>query len=199
MLTREQFDKLEGWFWYEEAEAMRDSLDHVKDLDGVILEAGSYKGKSAATMASCNSKDKIYCVDPFTWDGGTLDKFKEQTAGYNNIVCIEEDAVKYRSSFNDKIKLLFIDCDHTYELTKKIYDLYLPLVVDGGIILFHDCSPINYDLSKFSLGDTNHPIPGDTQGGWIGPTQLLLEVRKTNPVWVEGARSIHGIMKKGAK
>lgn len=194
MLSKEDFDKLEGWFWYEEAEAMRDAIEHIKDIKGVFVEAGSYKGKSAALTASCTN-DKIYAIDPFKWDGGTLDKFKEQTSQYPNITCVVDDAVNYRNSFNEPIKLLFIDCDHTYELTKKIYELYEPLVVEGGIILFHDCSPLNYDLSGYNNKASDNPIPNDPQGGWIGPTQVLQEVRKKHNKWVEGSRSIHGIIK----
>ena len=117
MLTKEEFERLEGWFWYEEAVALKDAIEHIKDVEGVIFEAGSYKGKSTAWMASCTS-DKIYAVDPFSWGGGTLDKFKEQTAPYNNVITVVDDAVNYRTSFNEPIKLLFIDCDHTYALTK---------------------------------------------------------------------------------
>ena len=198
MISREEFDKLEGWFWYEEAEVVRDALNYINHLKGVIVEAGSYKGKSSAAIASCTSEN-IYSIDPFTWDGGTYDKFIEQTSKYPNITGVKSDAVAYRASFNEPIKLLFIDCDHSYELTKEIYDLYEPLVIDGGIILFHDSSPLNYDLTQYINGKTNEPIPGDANGGWIGPTMVLQEARKQHKQWVEGARSIHGIVKGAVK
>jgi len=194
MINREEFDKLEGWFWYEEAEVVRDALNYINHLKGVIVEAGSYKGKSSAAIASCTN-EQIYSIDPFTWDGGTYDKFIEQTSKYPNITGVKSDAVAYRNSFNEPIKLLFIDCDHSYELTKEIYDLYEPLVVDGGIVLFHDSSPLNYDLTQYINGKTNEPIPGDSNGGWIGPTMVLQEARKQHKQWVEGSRSIHGIVK----
>lgn len=198
MLSREEFNKLEGWFWYEEAEVVRDALNYINHLNGVIVEAGSYKGKSSAAIASCTT-EKIYSIDPFTWDGGTYDKFLEQTAPYPNIIGVKSDAVAYRPSFNEPIKLLFIDCDHSYELTKEIYDLYESLVVDGGIILFHDSSPLLWELEKYRGGKTSEPIPGDVDGGWIGPTMVLQEVRKHHNQWVEGARSLHGVVKGAVK
>lgn len=39
---------------------------------------------------------------------------------------------------NKGIDLLFIDTDHTYELTRKELELYSPYVNIGGVILFHD-------------------------------------------------------------
>jgi predicted O-methyltransferase YrrM len=38
----------------------------------------------------------------------------------------------------DKIDLLFIDGDHTYEGVKADFDMYSPLVRNGGLIAFHD-------------------------------------------------------------
>ena len=191
-MTEEQFNKLDGWFWWEEAVAMKEALNYIKDLNGIIVECGSYKGKSTACMAS-NTNSTIYAIDPFNWDNGTYDKFKEQTKYYNNIRPIQKsavDAIHDIKNTNEPIKLLFIDCDHTYQLTKQIYNLYLPLMTNGGIILFHDCSPINY--YGFPDNDGNEPIH-DIYGGWIGPTKVLWEARMKHKQWVEGARSLHGI------
>ena len=37
-----------------------------------------------------------------------------------------------------EVDLLFIDGDHTYEGVRKDFDMYSPLVRDGGIIVLHD-------------------------------------------------------------
>jgi len=39
---------------------------------------------------------------------------------------------------NRKLDFLFIDADHTYEGVKKDFEMYAPLVREGGIIAFHD-------------------------------------------------------------
>jgi predicted O-methyltransferase YrrM len=39
---------------------------------------------------------------------------------------------------NTSVDLLFIDADHTYEGVKRDYELYLPLVKEGGVVAFHD-------------------------------------------------------------
>lgn len=39
---------------------------------------------------------------------------------------------------SDKVDFLFIDGDHTYHGVKRDFEMYKPLVNDGGIIAFHD-------------------------------------------------------------
>ena len=41
----------------------------------------------------------------------------------------------------EKLDFLFIDGDHTYEGVKKDFEMYSPLVRNGGIIAFHDICP----------------------------------------------------------
>jgi predicted O-methyltransferase YrrM len=42
---------------------------------------------------------------------------------------------------DNKLDLLFIDGDHTYEGVKKDFEMYEPLVKAGGIIILHDIVP----------------------------------------------------------
>jgi hypothetical protein len=37
--------------------------------------------------------------------------------------------------------VLFIDADHRYDGVRRDYELYSPLVRDGGLIAFHDIRP----------------------------------------------------------
>jgi len=50
-----------------------------------------------------------------------------------------ETLLKVKEIIKDKkIDFLFIDGDHRYEAIKNDYNLYSPLVRDGGVIAFHD-------------------------------------------------------------
>lgn len=42
---------------------------------------------------------------------------------------------------DDPLDFLFIDGDHTYDGVKKDFEMYSPLVREGGIIAFHDIVP----------------------------------------------------------
>ena len=51
-----------------------------------------------------------------------------------------------------KLDFLFIDADHTYEGVKRDFEMYSPLVREGGIIAFHDivpCDKIHDPEGKF--------------------------------------------------
>ncbi len=52
---------------------------------------------------------------------------------------------------NDLIDFLFIDSDHTYEAVKKDFELYWPLVRQGGVIAFHD-------IVKYPPGTTDQEV-----------------------------------------
>jgi len=70
------------------------------------------------TWAKAN-KTKLYLIPDSSQKQQTLDKTKE----------IFKD---------EQIDFLFIDGDHTYNGVKKDYEMYSPLVRNGGIIAFHD-------------------------------------------------------------
>ena len=124
---------------------------------GCIVEIGSYQGKSTVwiglgTQSSANLK--VYAIDPHTgseehqipgqkiW---TFKNFEEniRAAGLTDIVSPIIDLSHHaRKSFDRPIGFLFIDGAHDYESVKKDYDLWAPLVVEGGIIAFHDTQQV---------------------------------------------------------
>ena len=55
----------------------------------------------------------------------------------------QETLEKLKQILNDKqIDFLFIDGDHTYQGVKQDFEMYSPLVKEGGVIAFHDISDI---------------------------------------------------------
>jgi len=52
----------------------------------------------------------------------------------------------------NKLDFLFIDGDHTYKGAKKDYEMYSPLVKEGGVIALHDITPCKWagcEVDKF--------------------------------------------------
>jgi predicted O-methyltransferase YrrM len=94
-----------------------------------------------------------------------------------------------------KLDLLFIDGDHTYDGVRKDYEMYAPLVAEGGLIAFHDivhtewanCNvdrfwrelTINKDCQRIEMIDPSGPAMGG-----IG---VLLKGMPPNPGSVEGS------------
>jgi predicted O-methyltransferase YrrM len=74
-----------------------------------------------------------------------------------------------------KVDLLFIDGDHTYEGVRRDFEMYSPLVRKGGIIAFHDICPgpeenvggVPRFWAEVSLGrDSKSVIRDPKQGGY---------------------------------
>ena len=60
---------------------------------------------------------------------------------------------RVRTFFADRpVDVLFIDGDHTYAGIRSDYEMYGPLVRDGGIVAFHDIVPgLESDVAGYPL------------------------------------------------
>ncbi len=132
----------EGGFLYQ--------LAQLESRNGVIVEIGSWKGKSTILLASGSMKvggEKVYAIDPhkpLAEEGYVEDTEAEfrkniEAAGVQDhvvpMVMTSEEAAK---GWSKPIRLLWIDGDHRYEQVKRDFLLWSPHVVEGGIIAMHD-------------------------------------------------------------
>ncbi|MEH2100139.1 MAG: class I SAM-dependent methyltransferase [Nostoc sp.] len=134
-------------------------FNKVKSLpeDAVIVEIGSFKGRSTVAMAyACiGTKRKIYSID--TWDGNDADfperqffKVWQQNVQLNGL---EHYVTPLRGYSHDVLKrwdkltnskdidFIFIDGSHQYLDVLKDFELSFSLVKNGGWIAFHDVVP----------------------------------------------------------
>ncbi|MEW6529028.1 MAG: class I SAM-dependent methyltransferase [Candidatus Micrarchaeota archaeon] len=150
--TRIVADKIEGWLTDREGETLYNLAKNCKG-NGVIVEIGSWKGKSTIWIANgskSGNKVKIYAIDPHIGSSEhqkenekiwTFEEFKKniKNAKVDDIIVplikTSEEAV---NSFNEQVEFIFIDGAHEYELVKLDFDLWFPKVIDGGILAFHD-------------------------------------------------------------
>ena len=125
-------------------------LGQLNTGKGVIVEIGSWKGKSTICLALGSMAvggEKIYAVDPhkaLAEEGYTEDTEAEfrkniKAAGVEThvvpMVMTSEEAAK---GWSQPIRLLWIDGDHRYEQVKQDFLLWEPNVIEGGIIGMHD-------------------------------------------------------------
>jgi MMP 1-O-methyltransferase len=121
---------------------------------GSIVEIGSYRGRSTVMLAKVASHyglGPVVAIDPHNSpilldhqanpEASSYQDFLNsiRTAGVSNQV---ESHVAYSrdvaSAWNRPIRLLWIDGDHSYEGAKKDLDGFLPRLVPGGVVAFHD-------------------------------------------------------------
>jgi len=141
-------DQIDGYLSPTEVELLYSLAKRCKGK-GVIVEIGSYKGKSTISLASgskAGNRVKIYAIDPFkhpkiSGASDTLNEFKQNIclAGVSDMVTemvlTSESAAKI---FHEPVELIFIDGDHDYKNVKLDYGLWFPKVINGGIMAFHD-------------------------------------------------------------
>ena len=121
---------------------------------GVIVEIGSFKGKSTvmlATVAAHYGLGPVVAIDPhegFAYLGPnvpqeppTFDTFlgSIKSAGIEHNVEVQRaysrDAAR---NWNRPIRVLWIDGDHSYQGCKEDFDLFSPYLADGAVVAFHD-------------------------------------------------------------
>lgn len=145
-------DKVEGFLNVKDGKSLYNLAKNCTGK-GVIVEIGSWKGKSTIWLAKGSKRGnnvKIYAIDPHTGSSEhkerygevwTFDEFKEniKNANVDDIVIpIVKTSAEAAKNFDDPVELIFIDGAHEYDLVKLDFDLWLPKVADGGIMAFHD-------------------------------------------------------------
>lgn len=140
--------------------------------EGVIVEIGSWKGKSTVCLgmgSKAGSRARVYTIDPHRDTStqklyGITSSYAEfknniQAAGVNDVVsAIIKTSKEAAQIFNEPIEFLFIDGDHDYEAVKLDFQLWYPKVIYGGFIAFHDCdfSGPRKVIEKYILSDPSH-------------------------------------------
>lgn len=117
---------------------------------GVFVEIGSYLGSSScfisAGIKKAGGRARLYCVDTWRNDSmnegprDTFDEFIKNVGGYAELITpVRENSVSAAENFENGINFLFIDGGHSYEEVKADAEAWLPKVVSGGVVIFHDC------------------------------------------------------------
>jgi len=149
--ARRAAEHVPGWLTDAEGELLF-NLAKSCSGKGVIVEIGSWKGKSTIWMArgsQAGQRVKIYAIDPHEGTPGhrrqgelsTLDEFKKNIsqAGLADLVVPLTTTSKTAAlGFANPVEMIFIDGDHDYESVKLDFELWFPKVIVDGLMAFHD-------------------------------------------------------------
>ncbi|MBM3978900.1 MAG: class I SAM-dependent methyltransferase [Planctomycetes bacterium] len=128
---------------------------------GAVVEIGSYLGRSTAFLAAGSKgagRERVVAVDHFrgspehqagqpfasatlAQEGTTFRHFQSNLRRLDlddhvaPVVAASADAA---AAWRGPIRLLFIDGDHSYEESKRDFELWSRFVVPRGLICFHD-------------------------------------------------------------
>ena len=144
--------KVDGWLSDKEGEFLYNVAKNCKGK-GVIVEIGSWKGKSTIWLAKgskAGNEVKIYAIDPHTGSSehkrtygevSTFEEFKRniKMAGVEDVIApIVKTSEEAAKTFEEPVEFVFIDGAHEYEMVKLDFLLWFPKLIEGGIIAFHD-------------------------------------------------------------
>ncbi|GAC1409485.1 MAG: hypothetical protein NVSMB53_01830 [Gemmatimonadaceae bacterium] len=121
---------------------------------GRNLEIGSFKGRSTVGIAYVTRElglGSVVAVDPHTSPSTTDPDLRGMTTSYDDFVAnLTAAGVRERveikrvyshqlaREWNDSIRFLWIDGDHTYEGAKADLDMFRRYLVDGALVAMHD-------------------------------------------------------------
>jgi len=132
----------------------------------VIVEVGSYTGKSMsclATGSAAGNQVPVYAVDPWLlnvrvqWDTEQAWKtFQERVTRYD-IARVVRPIMGWShlsaAKVVEPIGLLFIDGNHSYQGVRRDWMVWAPKLASGGIVAFHDYRPLRVkrtiDVARF--------------------------------------------------
>jgi predicted O-methyltransferase YrrM len=128
----------------------------VAPRQGVIVEIGSFKGKSAVMLGKLAEHygfGPIIAIDPHNFHNDELaehrsapgansyDEFLRniESAGVAPYVEVHRAfSTEVAKTWNRPIRLLWIDGDHSYSGAKADFDGFMPHMVPGGFVAIHD-------------------------------------------------------------
>lgn len=147
-----EFKKPSAWKGLETK--IRPFLKTVRPVS-TIVEIGVDYGYSLFCFAKLFPRAEVIGIDPFGWIDNNDDHsdaewwVEKYLYKYPNIKLIKKNSEEAKKVFNKKIDILHIDADHRYELVKKDFCLFAPLVRRGGCVMFHDIQSYPNDVGKF--------------------------------------------------
>lgn len=163
---REKAEAARGFMPPDEGLALHDAALSV-EVDGPFLEVGSYCGKSGVYIgAAAQEQGRVLfaldhhrgseenqagwewhepdLVDPEIDKMDTLPIFRRTiyNAGLEGtVVALVGDSPTVGSVWATPLALLFIDGGHGHDPAHRDYELWVPHVVIGGLLLIHDVFP----------------------------------------------------------
>jgi len=129
--------------------------------DAVVVEIGSWKGKSTYCLACGLRSGRVHAIDPFDASGEPgsretyeqtrterplREQFEANLAAFSGKIRVHQGFSQAFSGAFAAIDLLLIDGDHSREGCAHDFTHYGPKLRSGGFVAFHDYYPHRPDF-----------------------------------------------------
>ena len=157
------YENVLGWMTDLEVRVIQNLAKRVPD-NGVIVEVGSFFGRSSCAWADSKPNATVICIDTFMEHYRVKHKvdeaickannfpesnkvynlyesFLENTKQFSNIRMIRGMSPQGIQYTGESIDLFFLDASHTNPNDWENIEFFLPLIKSGGTISGHDYIP----------------------------------------------------------
>lgn len=157
MIFEEIFSRvseIKGWFDKEDCLAV---WKRVKDVEGLIVEIGSYAGRSTVLLALSSPKSRIITVDSYPKNKMYYDHFSNSKEIRNafrnvtkglNVTLLNKTSRRAALDWTEPVDFLLVDGKHDYYHVKEDLLLFVPHIKKGSYIVFHDYLVGEYGVKK---------------------------------------------------
>ena len=184
-------DDIEGYSSEAECLALYDLACRIPE-DGVIVELGTYKGRSAVAMAQ--SGRTVWAFDRFQPESYFFNPLPDHRSGNFGADIVRQNAGRYRvrvhileadtveagrywqATNKPPFDLLFIDAGHEYEHVRADTMTWLPMVKDVGVVVFDDSIWPGVMRLICELDDWT-PVPRPQAGGLTAMRRVAVAER----------------------
>jgi predicted O-methyltransferase YrrM len=144
---------VDGWLSDAQGRALYEAAARVTGR-GMIVEIGSWKGRSTVWLGhgARRAGARVHAVDPHvnsredphanTLDAFTSNILRAGVAG--NVETLVMTSAEAAAKLKGGVELLFVDGDHTVEGARADAAIWLPRVIEGGTVMFHDVATSGY-------------------------------------------------------
>lgn len=128
-------------------------LAKYQDIEGDIVEIGSFKGKSTCCLMEGLKyrHEVIYAIDPHTGSkehqkgmkyesGNTYDDFMKNVGSNTKVLPLIMTSKEALNHIKTPIRMVFIDGSHEYDDVLFDFVEYSKILIPEGIIVLHDTS-----------------------------------------------------------
>jgi len=180
------FASIDGWLSVDEAIALYELARALPDEAPVVVEVGSWQGKSSVCLArglAGKTRPRLCCIDPFDASGDAASaadygvragavgndlrgafEHNLREAGMLHLVEVHQGfSHEHAQRWRGPIDLLFLDGDHSYDAVAQDVADWAPKIRPGGFLVMHDVVHAVHD----------------------GPRRVVAERVRTDPQWVE--------------
>jgi Methyltransferase domain len=141
-----------GMIDLDEAEILHDLASEVSD--GVIIEVGAYRGRSAVALAAgvadSGRETPIFAIDPHEEFVGALGgnfsaldraafyRAMLRSKAWRHVRLINLSSEVVAPGWNRLVGLLWLDGDHTYDGVRRDFGCWSPHLIPGAAVVFDD-------------------------------------------------------------